>query len=119
MMWGAVDNAPELAELVQARAGGFEHTVDDRATVHDYLEYLREASFAEAGSSRRGSLGPEFVRRCSPQLRRGPSPARVALCALAGGARPGPVDRWPRRYPDSVWHAVAAVSYRASDRTSE
>jgi SAM-dependent methyltransferase len=48
--WRAVDDAPELAELVQARAGGFEHTVHDRPTVHDYLTYLREAGFAEVGT---------------------------------------------------------------------
>ncbi len=47
--WRAVDEAPELADLVQARAGGFEHTVLDRPTVHDYLTFLREAGFAEAG----------------------------------------------------------------------
>jgi trans-aconitate methyltransferase len=48
--WRAVEAAPELADLVQARAGGFDHTVHDRATVHDYLAFLREAGFAEAGT---------------------------------------------------------------------
>ena len=48
--WRAVDGAPELAELVEARAGGFEHSVDDKPTVHDYLAFLREAGFAEAGT---------------------------------------------------------------------
>jgi len=47
--WGAVDRAPELAELVRARDGGFAHDVDDPPTVHDYLAFLREAGFAEAG----------------------------------------------------------------------
>jgi SAM-dependent methyltransferase len=49
--WRAVDEAPELAELVQARAGGFVHTVEDRPSVYDYLTYLREAGFAEAGTA--------------------------------------------------------------------
>lgn len=48
--WEAVARAPELAGLVAARNGGFEHTVDDRPTVHDYLVFLREGGFAEAGS---------------------------------------------------------------------
>ncbi|MCF7553657.1 trans-aconitate 2-methyltransferase [Pseudonocardia sp. WMMC193] len=48
--WRAVDAAPELAELVERRAGGFAHTVEDRATVHDHLAFLREAGFAEAGT---------------------------------------------------------------------
>lgn len=47
--WGAVHQASELAELVRARAGGFAHDVDDPATVHDYLAFLREAGFSEAG----------------------------------------------------------------------
>lgn len=47
--WDAVDQAPELAELVAARAGGFSHTVDDRPSVHDYVTYLREGGFDEAG----------------------------------------------------------------------
>ncbi|KAA9149443.1 class I SAM-dependent methyltransferase [Amycolatopsis acidicola] len=48
--WEAVEAAPELAELVAARAGGFTHTVTDKPSVHDYLSFLREAGFAEAGS---------------------------------------------------------------------
>lgn len=47
--WAAVENAPELADLVRARAGGFTHTVDDRPTVYDYLDFLRDGGFAEAG----------------------------------------------------------------------
>ena len=48
--WRAVDEAPELAELVEARAGGFDHAVDDKPTVHDYLRFLRDAGFAETGT---------------------------------------------------------------------
>lgn len=48
--WAAVEAAPELAELVRRRAGGFEHTVHDRPTAHDYLAFAREAGFAEAGT---------------------------------------------------------------------
>ncbi|GAY12762.1 trans-aconitate 2-methyltransferase [Pseudonocardia sp. N23] len=48
--WRAVDEAPELAELVEARAGGFDHVVDDKPTVHDYLAFLRDAGFAETGT---------------------------------------------------------------------
>jgi SAM-dependent methyltransferase len=48
--WQAVEAAPELAELVAERAGGFAHTVGDKPTVHDYLAFLREAGFAEAGT---------------------------------------------------------------------
>lgn len=47
--WDAVHRAPELADLVRARDGGFEHTVHDRPTVHDYLDFARDAGFAEAG----------------------------------------------------------------------
>ncbi|MGW0178348.1 class I SAM-dependent methyltransferase [Nocardia sp. NPDC003345] len=47
--WAAVERAPELAGLVRVRAGGFEHTVHDRPTVHDYLDFAREAGFSEAG----------------------------------------------------------------------
>lgn len=47
--WQAVEHAPELAELVSARDGGFDHTVHDRPTVHDYLDFLREGGFVEAG----------------------------------------------------------------------
>jgi SAM-dependent methyltransferase len=49
--WDAAERAPELAELVAARGGGFAHTVDDKPTLHDYLEFLREGGFAEAGSA--------------------------------------------------------------------
>ncbi|NKY32421.1 class I SAM-dependent methyltransferase [Nocardia speluncae] len=48
--WAAVDNAPELAELVRLRDGGFEHKVHDRPTAHDYLAFAIEAGFAEAGT---------------------------------------------------------------------
>ncbi|MBK1787199.1 methyltransferase domain-containing protein [Prauserella sp. ASG 168] len=48
--WQAVESAPELADLVTARAGGFEHTVTDKPTVHDYVAFLREGGFAEAGT---------------------------------------------------------------------
>ncbi|MEU4704855.1 class I SAM-dependent methyltransferase [Nocardia salmonicida] len=47
--WDAVNRAPELAELVRLRNGGFEHTVRDRPTVHDYVAFSRDAGFAEAG----------------------------------------------------------------------
>lgn len=47
--WDAVNRAPELAELVRLRDGGFEHTVHDRPTVHDYVGFARDAGFAEAG----------------------------------------------------------------------
>ncbi|NLU84842.1 class I SAM-dependent methyltransferase [Rhodococcus sp. HNM0569] len=47
--WDAVDAAPELAELVRERAGGFEHVVTDRPSVHDYVAFAREGGFAEAG----------------------------------------------------------------------
>ncbi|WP_280397063.1 class I SAM-dependent methyltransferase [Nocardia carnea] len=48
--WAAVESAPELAGLVRLRDGGFEHTVDDRPSAHDYLAFAREAGFAEAGT---------------------------------------------------------------------
>ncbi|WP_328608910.1 class I SAM-dependent methyltransferase [Amycolatopsis sp. NBC_00345] len=48
--WEAVAAAPELAELVAARAGGFAHEVTARPSVHDYLGFLREGGFAEAGT---------------------------------------------------------------------
>lgn len=48
--WDAVDRAPELAELVRLRAGGFEHKVHDRPSVHDYLAFATAAGFAEAGT---------------------------------------------------------------------
>ncbi|WP_406230959.1 class I SAM-dependent methyltransferase [Nocardia sp. NBC_01009] len=47
--WAAVDRAPELADLVRVRDGGFAHTVHDRPTVHDYIAFAYEAGFAEAG----------------------------------------------------------------------
>jgi len=47
--WRAVDAAPELADLVEERSGGFGHTVTDRPTVHDYLDFLRAGGFTEAG----------------------------------------------------------------------
>ncbi|MFE3171129.1 class I SAM-dependent methyltransferase [Amycolatopsis sp. NPDC059090] len=48
--WQAVEAAPELAGLVAERDGGFAHEVTDRPSVHDYLAFLREAGFAEAGT---------------------------------------------------------------------
>jgi len=48
--WSEVAAAPELAELVRERNGGFDHTVADRPTVHDYLAFLREGGFGEAGA---------------------------------------------------------------------
>ncbi|MGV0743765.1 class I SAM-dependent methyltransferase [Mycolicibacterium sp. XJ870] len=47
--WTAVEAAPELAGLVRERNGGFAHVVDDRPTVHDYLDFLRSGGFREAG----------------------------------------------------------------------
>ena len=47
--WAAVEQAPELAELVRDRNGGFDHTIHDRPTAHDYVTFAREAGFAEAG----------------------------------------------------------------------
>lgn len=47
--WEAVERAPELAELVRLRDGGFEHKVHDRPTAHDYVDFARAAGFAEAG----------------------------------------------------------------------
>ncbi|WP_217154593.1 class I SAM-dependent methyltransferase [[Mycobacterium] fortunisiensis] len=47
--WAAVESAPELTELVRERNGGFVHVVDDRPSVHDYLEFLRTGGFREAG----------------------------------------------------------------------
>jgi trans-aconitate methyltransferase len=47
--WEAVETAPELSELVTARNSGFAHAVDDRPSAHDYVRYLRESGFAEAG----------------------------------------------------------------------
>lgn len=47
--WSAVEQAPELSALVRDRDGGFDHVVDDKPTVADYLTFLREAGFGEAG----------------------------------------------------------------------
>ncbi|RDI50113.1 class I SAM-dependent methyltransferase [Nocardia mexicana] len=47
--WEAVEQAPELADLVRLRDGGFEHKVHDRPTAHDYVDFARAAGFAEAG----------------------------------------------------------------------
>ncbi|MGV9797064.1 class I SAM-dependent methyltransferase [Mycobacterium sp. NPDC003449] len=47
--WAAVESAPELGELVRDRDGGFAHPVDDRPSVHDYLDFLRAGGFREAG----------------------------------------------------------------------
>lgn len=47
--WDAVEAAPELADLVTERAGGFEHVVQDKPSVHDYVAFLRQGGFAEAG----------------------------------------------------------------------
>lgn len=47
--WDAVAAAPELVGLVRERDGGFEHVVDDRPSVHDYLTFLRQGGFREAG----------------------------------------------------------------------
>ena len=47
--WEAVESAPELAELVTARDGGFDHSVYDRPTIDNYLGFLRGCGFTEAG----------------------------------------------------------------------
>lgn len=48
--WRAVEQAPELADLREAaRQRRFRHVVTERPSVHDYLMFLREAGFAEAG----------------------------------------------------------------------
>lgn len=47
--WRAVEEAPELAGLVAERDGGFDHTITDRATLADHLDFLEEAGFTEAG----------------------------------------------------------------------
>ncbi|GAC69163.1 class I SAM-dependent methyltransferase [Gordonia soli] len=49
--WEAVEEAPELADLVAARAGGFDHVVTEKPTVYDYLTFLRDGGFAEAGTA--------------------------------------------------------------------
>ncbi|SDS21587.1 class I SAM-dependent methyltransferase [Microlunatus soli] len=47
--WKAVEAEPELAAAVAARDGGFDHTITDRPTVGDYLQFLRDGGFTEAG----------------------------------------------------------------------
>lgn len=48
--WEAVRAAPELAGLLQARdETDLSHAVQDRPTVHDYLEALREGGCREVG----------------------------------------------------------------------
>jgi hypothetical protein len=48
--WRAVEDAPELADLVAARGPhGVEHQVDDVPSVHDHVSALRDAGFTEAG----------------------------------------------------------------------
>lgn len=47
--WAAVEADPELADQVAERAGGFDHVITDRPSVYDYLDFLREAGFTEAG----------------------------------------------------------------------
>lgn len=47
--WSAVEEAPELASLVTERDGGFDHTITDRATVGDYLDFLARAGFSDVG----------------------------------------------------------------------
>jgi SAM-dependent methyltransferase len=49
--WRAVQDAPELAELVAARGpDGVAHHVEDVPTVHDHVSALRAAGFVEAGT---------------------------------------------------------------------
>jgi SAM-dependent methyltransferase len=49
--WAAVHAAPELTELVAARkAADFAHAVTDKPSVHDYITFLRDAGFTEAGT---------------------------------------------------------------------
>ena len=49
--WRAVEDAPELADLVAARGPhGVEHQVDEVPTLHDHVSTLRQAGFAEAGT---------------------------------------------------------------------
>lgn len=47
--WSAIEADPELADAVRERDGGFEHPITDRPSVHDYLHFLREGGFDEAG----------------------------------------------------------------------
>jgi hypothetical protein len=49
--WRAVEDAPELADLVAVRGPhGVEHQVDEVPTLHDHVSTLRQAGFAEAGT---------------------------------------------------------------------
>ncbi len=49
--WRAVEDAPELADLVAARGPhGVEHQVDEVPTLHDHVSALRQAGFAESGT---------------------------------------------------------------------
>ena len=49
--WRAVEDAPELADLVAARGPhGVEHRVDDVPTLHDHVSALRQAGFVESGT---------------------------------------------------------------------
>jgi SAM-dependent methyltransferase len=49
--WDAVERAPELAELVAARAAtGVEHAKSDTPTYTEHLGLLRAAGFTEAGT---------------------------------------------------------------------
>ncbi|MDT4900552.1 MAG: hypothetical protein QOJ78_1482 [Pseudonocardiales bacterium] len=49
--WEAVAQAPELAELTDARgARPIDHTVPQEPTLDDHVRLLREAGFAEAGT---------------------------------------------------------------------
>ncbi|MEV5649728.1 class I SAM-dependent methyltransferase [Nocardia sp. NPDC052254] len=47
--WEAVESAPDLDGLVRLRDGGFAHTVHDRPTAHDYVDFARDAGFTESG----------------------------------------------------------------------
>ncbi|TQL69090.1 methyltransferase family protein [Nocardioides albertanoniae] len=47
--WDAVEEAPELVGLVTERDGGLDHTITDRATAGDYLDFLGEAGFTDVG----------------------------------------------------------------------
>lgn len=49
--WNAAESAPELAELVAARAAtGVEHAKSDTPTYSEHVGLLRAAGFAEAGT---------------------------------------------------------------------
>lgn len=47
--WHAVEAAPELADLLAERSGGFDHHVDEPARLDTHLAALAAAGFAEAG----------------------------------------------------------------------